>query len=70
MYIYQNIWWKKLISNYQIQQGSITHTAPLPEGSYCCIHDSCAMCSNWISNMPNVNSVQMFIIACSLNKNL
>ena len=62
---------KKLFLNFQTKQQHQTSVPrPLPEGSYCCIHDSCAVCSNWISNMPNINSVQMFVITCSFNKNL
>lgn len=41
-----------------------------PKDTHCCVHYSCSVSSNWISNVSDIDSVQVFVITCSFNEDL
>lgn len=40
------------------------------KNTHCCVHDSCSMSSNRISNVSDIDGVQVLVITCSFNEDL
>lgn len=40
------------------------------KGTHCCVHDSCSMSPNRISNVSDIDGVQVLVITCSFNEDL
>lgn len=47
-----------------------TQTTSYAMNTHCCVHDSCSMSSNRVSNMSNIDRVQVFVVTSSFNEDL